>query len=393
MTMRSRQPVVLAGMLSASFFASSGRVLSGAEPTVNWVNGVGNSLSQPSDFYGSKEALRIAETVLLYQRDNGGWPKNYDRARELTNGEKQKIGSQKKQNDATIDNGSTHSEVRYLAKVYNTSRDERQKQAFTDGVEFLLKAQYENGGWPQSYPNASGYAKHITFNDDVMIGVMTALRDIAHDRASYSFVDAELRTRCAEAVSKGIGCVLKCQIEVNGRKTAWCAQHDERTLVPRKARSYELASISGCESVSIVRFLMEIDKPTPEVIQAVQGAVEWFDTAKLTGIRQIIQKEDNSTPKGWDKVVVTDLSAPPIWARFYEIGAITPIFCSRDGVPRATLAEISYERRNRYSWLGYYATDLLAKEYPAWQKRWMPRDNVLQESAEGQHNQGVQATR
>lgn len=67
-----------------------------------------------------------------------------------------------------------------------------------------------------------------------------------------------------------------------------------------------------------------------------------------------------------------------MWARFYEIGANKPIFCSRDGIPRDTIAEISYERRNGYSWLGYYAKGLLAKDYPAWQKKWAPKNNVLE---------------
>jgi PelA/Pel-15E family pectate lyase len=76
-------------------------------------------------------------------------------------------------------------------------------------------------------------------------------------------------------------------------------------------------------------------------------------------------------------VIVEDASAPPIWARFYDIETNKPIFCSRDGIPKATLAEISHERRNGYSWLGYYATDLLAIDYPAWQKKWAPAKNVL----------------
>ena len=47
--------------------------------------------------------------------------------------------------------------------------------------------------------------------------------------------------------------------------------------------------------------------------------------AKLEGIRQT-RKEDKSTPKGWDKVVIEDPAAPTMWARFYEIGTNTPIF-------------------------------------------------------------------
>ena len=62
-----------------------------------------------------------------------------------------------------------------------------------------------------------------------------------------------------------------------------------------------------------------------------------------------------------------DPSAPPIWARFYEIGTNRPLFLGRDGVAAGSLAEIEPERRTRYSWLGPYAADLLDRRYPAWQ--------------------------
>ena len=85
-------------------------------------------------------------------------------------------------------------------------------------------------------------------------------------------------------------------------------------------------------------------------------------------IKQVVVR-DPAKPKGNDKVVVQDSKAPPIWARFYDIQTNQPFFCSRDGVPRKTLAEISHERRNGYSWLGDYARDLLAKDLPAWKAR------------------------
>ena len=294
----------------------------------------------------------------------------------LTDADKAQLLAQKRRDDTTFDNGATHSEVRYLAKIYTRTGDRRYQAAALKGIGFMLQAQYANGGWPQFYPKAKGYSRHITFNDNAMIGVMSALRDIARPTPEFIFVDEGLRARAAAAVEKGIPCILKCQIVVAGEKTAWCAQHDATTLAPAKARSYELASLSGAESVGIVRFLMGIDRPSPEVVDAIQAAVAWFDKAKLEGIREV-RKEAPTLPKGWDKVIVQDASAEPMWARFYEIGTNKPIFCSRDGIPRATLAEISYERRNGYSWLGHYATALLARDYPAWQKKWAPRRNVL----------------
>ncbi|MHC4983216.1 MAG: pectate lyase [Planctomycetota bacterium] len=347
------------------------------ESPVKWHRGVGNCLQQPAEFYGTREAVRIAENVLLCQSSNGGWPKDYDRAGRFSNADKRRLRQAKNRDDTTIDNGTTHSEVRYLARVYQATKEERFKTACLKGIAYMLEAQYPNGGWPQFYPRARGYSRHITFNDGAMVGVLRALREIRDDRALYAFVDDKTRAKVAAAVQKGIQCILKCQIIVKGKKTAWCAQHDEKTFVPRKARSYELPSISGAESVGVVRFLMGIEKPTPDIIDSIQGALAWFQEAKLEGIR-LVATEVPGKPKGKDLVVINDASAPPIWARFYQIGTNKPIFCSRDGIPRDTIAEISYERRNGYSWLGPYASSLLATDYPAWQKKYAPEKNVLE---------------
>jgi PelA/Pel-15E family pectate lyase len=322
------------------------------------------TFAEPSD----AKTLRVAETILLYQRSSGGWPKNYDRDEKLSPQDKKKIRQDHNTNDTMIDNGATHREIRLLAAAYRKTQDKRFRDAALRGIDYLLKGQYENGGWPQRFPRPQGYATHITFNDDAMIGVMSLLRDISDDRQTYSFVSRKTLLECADAVARGTTCILKCQIKVNGQLTAWCAQHDENTFLPRKARSYELASLSGHESVGIVRFLMKIDKPSPEIIESIEGAVRWLEQSKLTGIKEVRVKAPDK-PGGYDKIVVQDAKAPPLWARFYDIKKNTPIFCSRDGIPRNTMAEISHERRNNYSWLGQFARDLLAKDLPAWQKR------------------------
>jgi len=310
----------------------------------------------------------IADTLLLYQRANGGWPKNFEWEATLDDQKKKALLNQKHQNDTTIDNSATRDEIRYLARAYAKYKDDRYRQAALAGIAFLLEAQYDNGGWPQYYPRARGYSQHITFNDNAMIGVMSLFRDIVQAKPEFGFVDDNTREQTEKAVAKGIECILNCQIVVKGRKTVWCAQHDETTFAPRKARSYELASLSGAESVNIVRFLMGIENPSPEITEAVESAVAWFKKVKIEGKRiKIVPAPD--TPRGKDRIVVPDGSAPPLWARFYEIGTHRPFFCSRDGVPKYSLAEISYERRNGYSWLGNYAEDLLNRDYPTWKKR------------------------
>lgn len=333
-------------------------------------------MSQKPAWYSGAEAKRVADNLLLYQRASGGWLKNTDMAVVLSEGEKTRLREQKKQNDATIDNSATHTQLRYLARVVAAAGDKRYVEAFNRGLDYLFEAQYANGGWPQFYPNPSGYKKHITFNDDAMIGVMRLLRDIAHEKAPYGFVNAARRKKAARAVEKGIDCILKCQIVHEGKLLAWCAQHDENTFAPAAARSYELISLSGSEGVGVVEFLMEIDNPSPEIVRAVQAAVAWFDGAKVRGIR-VTSKPAPGTEDGRDRVVVQDPDAPPIWGRFHQIETNRPFFCSRDGVIRYNLSEISHERRNGYGWYTDRPARMLTETYPRWQKKWAAGQNVL----------------
>src|SRR6185503_10539704 len=126
----------------------------------------------------------------------------------------------------------------------------------------------------------------------------------------YAFVDEERRGRAASAIEKGIACILKTQVIVNGKRTVWCAQHDEVTLAPALARKFELISLSGGESVGIVRFLMSINKPSPEVVASINAAIAWFEKSKLTGIKWVA-KPDSTKLHGFDRVVVKDPSAGP----------------------------------------------------------------------------------
>lgn len=326
-----------------------------------------NCLNQNPAWYSSAEAVRIADNVLLYQRESGGWPKNIEMAAVLTTEQVAEIISQKKQTDSTIDNDATYTQVAYLARVFDATKQDRFKQAFIKGLDYLLKAQYENGGWPQYYPQRPGYYTHITFNDDAMIGVMNLLREIARKQPVYALVDHERRIKAERAVEKGIECILKCQVIVNNKRTVWCAQHDEVSFKPAPARSYEKISLSGSESVGIVRFLMGIERPSPQVIDAIQSAVAWLNEVKLTGI-ELAEKPDATLTRGFDRVVVQKPGGV-LWARFYEIGTNRPIFCGRDGVIKYSLAEIEDERRTGYNWYVKAPADLLAKDYPAWQSK------------------------
>jgi PelA/Pel-15E family pectate lyase len=339
----------------------------GARPTprgIAW----NRILDQPASWYGTAEALRIADQVLLFQRDTGGWPKNIDMARQRSASEREAIERQRGEQDSTIDNGATTTQLRFLARVSAATRTDRLRAPIEAGLDYLLAAQYPKGGWPQFYPLRDDYSRHITFNDDAMVRVLEVLRDTAEGKAPFTFVDARRRAASGYAVRRGIALLLKAQIRVNGRLTAWCAQHDEVTLAPAKARAYEHPSQSGSESVGILRFLMSIPDPPPDVVAAVEAGVAWLRAVQLTGIR-VERRADPSLPGGIDRVVVPDAAAPPIWARFYEIGTNRPVFSGRDSVIRYDMGAIEHERRVNYAWYGYWPQDLLARDYPEWKQR------------------------
>ena len=308
-----------------------------------------------------------AEMVLLFQNPDGGWPKNvgWDSFETLSDAKEgfKKFPKQK----STIDNSATYTQIRELAAAYTKTNNADYRDAARRGLEFILREQRRSGGWRGSDVDA------ITFNDDAMIGVMRLLKEITQEQSTFRWVKPAERERCHQALARALRILLECQIVVCGKKTVWCQQHDHETLKPVKARSYELPSISGVESVKIVRYLMEEEAPSAEIVEAVEGAVAWFRRSAIRGIR--IERFDIDPVKDGNKViehderVVRDPDAKPVWARFYEIDTNRPFFCNRDGIKVYTLAEVTLERRTGYSWYSDAAAKLLEKEYPKWLER------------------------
>lgn len=329
-------------------------------------SGANDYLKKPDEWFATPEAATKAENILSWQTPLGGWPKNIDTTAKPFIGDIREVR-------ANFDNGSTTDELRFLARLYHVKKSEPYRLAFLRGYDYILQSQYPHGGWPQyAPPPAHDYPRYITFNDDAMVRLLEFLRE-TYTSSRYQFLDAPRREKAQLAFTKGIDCILKCQIVVEGERTAWCAQHDEKTFEPRPARSYELVSLSGGESVHILSLLMSLDHPSPEVIRAVEGAVAWFQKVKVTGIRIDVVKDEKS-PKGTNKIVVADSAAPPLWARFYQIGTNRPMFVDRDGTIHWNMADIGYERRNGYSWYSGRAEKVLEKEYPAWKKKLAKKD-------------------
>ena len=330
--------------------------------------------------YKNTNLKEIGDNILLYQKNNGGWPKNYDIFAVLAPEQKDSLIKSKSVLNTTFDNGTSYTHIAALAQIYTATKDTRYRDAALKGIDFILSAQYANGGWPQYYPLEENYSRHITYNDGAMIGIMELLKDILDGKQQYAFVNDKYKSKINKAYQAGLDCTLKLQINDAGKPTAWCQQYDEVTLQPAWARKFEPPSICNGEGAEITLFLMSIEHPDQKVINAVQYVVQWFEQSKILNTRvKTISAPPLQTPylvTRIDRVVVNDPTAPPIWTRYYELKTHRPVFCNRDSSIVYSLADVARERRAGYGWYTYSPQKVL-DQYPAWQKKYAPGSNIL----------------
>jgi PelA/Pel-15E family pectate lyase len=318
-------------------------------------------------WYGGEASRQVAENVLLLQHDNGGWPKNikfYNKV--LTAEEKAKYQAEKAdRKETTIDNNATYAEIVFLAKMYQATKNEVYKDAFTRGLNFVHSLQYVNGGFRQ-FDRTYGYYTHITYNDNAMLDAILLMHAVANGEEQFAgMLSSKDQLKAKQSFEKGVDCILKTQYVQNGKKTVWCAQHDEKTLLPAKARAYELPSLSGSESVGLVQLLMNIPNPSAEVKEAVNSAMAWFDANRIKDHRiGYFTNADNKPDMRWEASTQGD----DLWGRFNELDTNRPFVCDRDGIIKYDISEIGYERRNGYGWYTSAPGKLFAK-YAKWKEK------------------------
>jgi PelA/Pel-15E family pectate lyase len=322
------------------------------------------------EWFATDDGKQTIANIITWQNPNGGWWKQYDTAVARPANAKSESTNPAAPKDnwsgtSTFDNQATYTELRLLARAATINNDDAAKAAFLKGLDFVFASQHANGGWPQRFPLEDNYGRYITFNDGAMAGVTKLLRDAAAGEPPFAFLDESSRAKCHAAFDRGIDCILKCQIKVGDHLTVWCQQHDDKTFAPQLARAYELPSLCSAESAEITQILMSIEKPSPQIITAVEAAVAWFERSKILGLRyERVTDAQGRTAR----VATEDASAPPIWARFYDIDTNKPFFSDRDGVKRWKLEEVGEERRRGYAWYSNAPGNVL-KNYPKWKAR------------------------
>lgn len=322
-------------------------------------------LDNPAEWYGSAEARAVADAIVTFQTPSGGWSKNQDRSIARLPGQRFSNDAETMEQNpsnfdapadrfwtfvGTLDNNATWTEMRYLAKVAAQvpgRQGDAWRASVIRGVNYLLNAQYPNGGWPQIWPLEGGFHDSVTFNDNAVAEAAMILRDVSNGAEGFGFVPADLKARAAEATKKAIEVTLAAQVrkkDENGqdRLLGWPQQVEPMRLIPTSARNYEPRSIASGETTDILLFLMGEPDPSPEIQAAIRGAVAWLESVR------VYDKSFEMTDDG--RKLIDKPGAGPLWSRNYDLVTGRPIFGDKDQTIHDDVNGISIGRRNGYSW-------------------------------------------
>jgi len=319
-----------------------------------------------ASWYETDEARKLADTVLSFQTPTGAWSKSVDyKAGPRT------PGTHWTTQDAdgwhycgTLDNRSTTEQIEFLARGFLATKRTDCRDAASRGLQWLLDAQFPNGGWPQVYPLEPGYHEAITLNDDAIVHAMEVVRSASIGETPFAFLEETMRKKAALAYEQAVACMLACQVEIAGQKSVWCAQHDPLSLAPVAARLKEPPSLSGAESAELLKFLMRKGPTDTQVLAAIESGVAWLEQHKITDMRK------TKTESGKTDYVKDASATEVLWARFYDLENGLPIFSgAQDGKIYSTYHEMVEHNKVSYDYYTTKPRDIVSKELVKWKKR------------------------
>jgi PelA/Pel-15E family pectate lyase len=233
------------------------------------------------------EAAAKAASVLIWGQSNeGGWNYMIDFAGDRSlkewyntigkNGWRLEEFQHYYGND-TYDDDVTSDAARFLLRMYLKKLDPKYKPALDKAINFILKSQYPNGGWPQRFPlkydfNKAGhpdYSSYYTYNDDVIWENVNFLVQCYLTLGEERFLDA---------IYRGMNFYVISQTGSGG----WAQQYDMQ-MNPAGARTYEPAALLPETTFENSLLLLKFYRYTGDkkFIARVPDAIRWLEQNKL----------------------------------------------------------------------------------------------------------------
>ncbi|CAN5275238.1 pectate lyase [soil metagenome] len=270
-----------------------------AKPTMIWVQPPGTATvghayldayhaTGDEQFYDAAKAA--ADALVAGQHPRGGWNYVIDTAGEESLKDwYAKIGGnawrleefQRYYGNATFDDAGTAEASQLLLRVYLEKRERKYRAPLDKAIQFVLDAQYANGGWPQRFPfvengglhGHADYTPYITFNDDVA-GDNIEFLLYAHQALGSN--DARL----VDAIERGMDIFVKTQQPLP--QPAWGLQHFPDTLKPAPARTIEPQAFATHTTATNIRSMIGFYKLTGDrkFLERLPEALDWLDQVK-----------------------------------------------------------------------------------------------------------------
>ena len=335
-------------------------------------------------WYGSPNSLAIATNFVYMQRANGGWPRGIGQVNALPHQPDiggmapetvQMIALGFNNEDSYFGRGITTNETRFLLRMYEATGIERFLESGLRGFDTIIRTQDVIGGWPYQISGGS-YHRALSISDNAISNILRLMMDIRNEGLFTTTIGTDRAIAATTAFDKGMEWILNTQVRSAGfedgieRLTAWPmavyqSGVENFTLQPgatpalpgqpAQQREFEPASINGNESIDILRFLMSIEDPTEEIIEAIHAAVYFFDYIRIDGFRL---NHATGLDARLGRNLVPEEGARPLWPRFIDFENFEPLFYDRTGPfattvsPHQNISIVDFEAQNG-TWLGY----------------------------------------
>lgn len=266
-----------------------------AYPTMIWLQHPGTismghlflkAYEETGDDYYYQAAEKAAAAVIWGQSNEGGW--NYvvdfagDRSLKQWYATIGKNGWRLEEfqhyyGNSTFDDDITSDAARFLLRIYIEKLDPKYRPALEKAINFILKSQYPQGGWPQRYPlmhdfNKEGhpdYTSYYTFNDDVTWENVHFLI-----QCYETLGDARL----LDAIHRGMDFYLISQDGCG----AW-AQQLTLDMKPAGARTYEPVAFLPSTTCGNALLLLKFYELTGDsrYLAPIPSAIKWIESVQL----------------------------------------------------------------------------------------------------------------
>jgi len=183
--------------------------------------------------------------------------------------------------NATFDDAGTAEASQLLLRVYLEKRERKYRAPLVKAIQFVLDAQYPNGGWPQRFPFVEGggvhghadYTPYITFNDDV------AGENIEFLLYAHQALGSNDR-RLVDAIERGMDIYVKTQQPMP--QPAWGLQHFPDTLKPAPARTIEPQAFATHTTATNIRSMIGFYRLTGDrqFLARLPEALDWLDQVR-----------------------------------------------------------------------------------------------------------------